>query len=164
MAFLDVIVSTKGSVQGRGGFDWTKASNRWMQATGPAVRDAIKAKAPVSKTPMVAAFRGAGPGRLRDSIRFQSSTSTGVARSEFIAQVPYAGYVVNGTRPHRIVPRQAKMLHFLTAADGVPVFAHGVNHPGTKANPFAQRSVEAMVPMVRTVFTEIMQAAMGGTP
>lgn len=152
---MDVVVSTKGSPEGRGGFQWTRAANSWAQAVGPPVRDAIRKRAPVGKGP--------GAGKLRDRIRARTSGSSGAVRAEFIAYVPYAGYVRDGTRAHVIVPRNASVLRFTSAA-GSPVFAHRVNHPGTKPNPFAKDAVVAQLPMVRAAFTDIMRTAMGGKP
>lgn len=45
------------------------------------------------------------------------------------------GFVVRRTKPHEIVPKNAKILVF-TGRDGSTVFARRVNHPGTKANRF----------------------------
>lgn len=52
----------------------------------------------------------------------------------------YALFVHEGTGPHVIVPRRAKVLRFNTAR-GV-VFARKVYHPGTRAQPWLR---EAMV-------------------
>lgn len=49
----------------------------------------------------------------------------------------YAIYVHEGTRPHRITPKTAKALYFGGK------FSKGVNHPGTKPNPFMPRILEA---------------------
>jgi hypothetical protein len=57
------------------------------------------------------------------------------------ALASYAVYVVKGTRPHVIRPVNASVLAF-EASDGSMVFAHMVNHPGTKPNPFMQEAAE----------------------
>lgn len=154
MTFLDVIVSTQGSPEGRGGTAWTAAADHWAVTVGLVARDAVKARAPVG--------RGVSAGQLRNSINMQRSGGAGVMQVDIVAFVPYAGYVVDGTRPHMIVPRNAKVLHF--QAGGADVFTRRVNHPGTKPNPFARVAVEAVLPAVRAAFTEIMQEAMGGMP
>lgn len=62
------------------------------------------------------------------------------------------GYVSGGTKPHRIVPKRAKVLHFQGnyqaktspgsipagpgGASGPEVFSKGVMHPGTKPRNF----------------------------
>lgn len=48
-------------------------------------------------------------------------------------------FVLDGTRPHIIVPRRAKALRF--EAGGSVVFARRVRHPGTKANNFLGRAL-----------------------
>lgn len=53
--------------------------------------------------------------------------------------VKYAEYVNFGTKPHTILPRTKKVLKFKIG--GKVVFATRANHPGTKANPFVERTV-----------------------
>ncbi|PVX26225.1 MAG: hypothetical protein CW691_02130, partial [Candidatus Bathyarchaeum sp.] len=55
--------------------------------------------------------------------------------------VPYAKFVVEGTRPHEIRPVSANVLVF-KAKSGDLVFTRLVRHPGTKPNPFIQRAVD----------------------
>jgi len=74
---------------------------------------------------------------------------------------PYAIFVEKGTRPHIIEPKTKKALRFFPSALGVlsgapqsllglqasmlqPIFARRVHHPGTKPNPFVQRTRDAM--------------------
>lgn len=57
------------------------------------------------------------------------------------AQTDYAMFVHEGTRPHVIVPRRAKVLAWQSNS-GV-AFAKRVNHPGTKAQPWLAKSAEA---------------------
>jgi HK97 gp10 family phage protein len=56
---------------------------------------------------------------------------------------PYAAYVEFGTRPHKIVPKNASTLAF--TINGRKVYAKAVNHPGTKAQPFVRPAFEAWV-------------------
>lgn len=51
------------------------------------------------------------------------------------------GYVINGTRPHQIRPVRARALRFTVG--GRVVFARLVNHPGTTANDFLNKSLPA---------------------
>jgi hypothetical protein len=50
------------------------------------------------------------------------------------AKAKYASFVENGTKPHRIVVRRKKALHWEDG--GVHYFAKSVNHPGTAPRPF----------------------------
>ena len=82
-------------------------------------------------------------GRLRNAIKeaplsFQGFKVEGGIEID-LADVPYAGYVRWGTRPHVIRARNAKALHFQMG--GRDVFCKSVNHPGTKPNYFMERAV-----------------------
>lgn len=57
------------------------------------------------------------------------------AEGEFGALAAYASYVEDGTKPHKIVARNAQSLRW-TDEGGAVHFARSVNHPGTKPNPF----------------------------
>lgn len=73
-------------------------------------------------------------GRLRAGIvaRFVRGSESSVTW-EILSPTPYAKFIENGTRPHVIVPRNAKALRFVV--NGQVVFAKKVNHPGTRAYP-----------------------------
>lgn len=60
-----------------------------------------------------------------------------------IADTEYALFVHEGTRPHLIVARNAKVLRF--DMNGNAVFAAKVKHPGTKAQPWLVRALEQVV-------------------
>lgn len=49
---------------------------------------------------------------------------------------PYIGFVTRGTRPHRIEPRNRRALSWPGGRHPV----RGVNHPGTRPNPFIPES------------------------
>lgn len=134
---------------------WHAGGKRWADVAGPLIRGAMKEKAPVGKGPAA--------GKFRDSIGYRTTVLASSIRLEFRSSVPHAPFVIDGTRPHVITPRTARMLHFTTGA-GIEVFARRVNHPGTKANPFARRAVEPHLPQVQESFTTIMREALGGMP
>lgn len=72
-------------------------------------------------------------GRLKASVKKQTFGSRGlVFVSKAIA--PHAFYVLEGTRPHKIVAKHKKALKI----PGFGVFK-SVQHPGTKANPFVDK-------------------------
>ena len=58
--------------------------------------------------------------------------------------VDYASHVIFGTRPHRIVARNARVLRFETASGDI-VFRRSVFHPGTQPNDFISRAVARSV-------------------
>ncbi|MFB0518410.1 MAG: HK97 gp10 family phage protein [Acidobacteriota bacterium] len=55
-------------------------------------------------------------------------------RGEVTTGVPYAEHVEAGTRPHPIVARKGRVLHFVV--EGRDVFTPRVSHPGSKPYPF----------------------------
>jgi hypothetical protein len=82
-------------------------------------------------------------GNLRNSIYEEVRVDRRAILALVGAKASYAEYVHEGTRPHTIVPRKTGgVLAF--KIDGVMVFATKVHHPGTAANPFLARAVEAV--------------------
>ena len=69
--------------------------------------------------------------------------------------VPYARFVHEGTRPHKIFPRNKKMLRW-PAKDGhgfISPWKKGfVDHPGTKPDPFLYQATDRMKPHINEVF------------
>ena len=65
-------------------------------------------------------------------------------------------YQDEGTRPHVILPRRARVLRFEVGGD--LVFAHRVNHPGTKARLFTKQLQKSwqrgVVPFIRAALEE----------
>jgi hypothetical protein len=85
-------------------------------------------------------------GRLRANIRPAPFKMTGPFKGEGgievdLKAVPYAGYVMYGTKPHVIRARRAPALRFYWPKVGRVVFFKKVNHPGTKANRFLERAM-----------------------
>lgn len=142
--------------EGRGA--WSVGASRWAAATRPLVRNALKEKAPVGKS----ASGGKG-GKFRASITQHTKSMSNSVVLEFGSPMPYTPFIVDGTRPHVIVPRNARVLHFRTAA-GADVFARRVNHPGTRPNDFTRRAVLPLLPEVQESFSLIMREVFGGTP
>ena len=76
-------------------------------------------------------------GRLKGAVQKQYSGTGGyVFVSKAMCQ--YADWVIDGTGPHRIVPKSKKALR-----TPYGVFK-AVNHPGTKGNPFVDKAASAM--------------------
>lgn len=79
-------------------------------------------------------------GRLRASIRADPPRIFSLRGSVTVgSDVEYAAMVNDGTRPHVIRPRNARVLRFRVG--GQVVFARVVNHPGTRARPFLDRAL-----------------------
>jgi hypothetical protein len=82
------------------------------------------------------------PGGMKARIRAQvRRTGTGDFQGVIKVDHPAAIYVLNGTRPHRIVPRTKKALRFTVG--GQVVFATVVHHPGNKQNNFLKEALRA---------------------
>lgn len=70
-------------------------------------------------------------GYLKRQIRALPLDETGpVLSGEIVADTAYAGFTDAGTQPHLIFPKRARVLAWEGA--GGAVFAHRVNHPGTR--------------------------------
>lgn len=136
-------------------FDFQAAALRWASTINPLVVGAVRARAPVGKGPTA--------GGLRRSVTSRRVQSAGSVSLQVGATATYAPFVVDGTRPHMIQARNARVLRFTTSG-GQTLFRPRVNHPGTKPNPFAREAVAAVLPAVQEIFTAIMREAMGGTP
>jgi hypothetical protein len=137
---------------------WKLGAAQWAYVTRPLVRNALKSKAPIGQ-----GGRGGKPGAFRASITQHTTTRTGSVKLEFGSPLFYTKYIVGGTRPHVIVPRNARVLHFRTDS-GANVFARSVNHPGTRANHFVSRAVAPLLPVLQESFSTVMHEAFGGTP
>ena len=98
-------------------------------------------------------------GNFSETIRFRSFQTGGNIGFTTSAEQPLGNYIVFGTRKHRIYPRSAGALYFFWGKVGmytvVPKGGKGmtgvsggkfwigkgyVNHPGTEANPYAERA------------------------
>ncbi len=72
----------------------------------------------------------------------QNAHGDGSISLEWRAPDPLSTFILEGTKPHEIVPVNAKVLAFM-GADGSMVFTRKVNHPGTAPNDFVSRAWEA---------------------
>lgn len=111
----------------------------WESQIAPEILAEMKRRAPVSMEP--------GGGRLRDSLKYERRNTGRGVEARFLSNVSYAKFVDEGTKPHRIEPREARVLHWSSGASDV--FARSVNHPGTRANPFIQRAIDSLMPWVK---------------
>lgn len=79
-------------------------------------------------------------GTLRRSIGMDVTAAGTTITLSVFAKAKHASFVEQGTRPHVIMPRKARVLRFQSG--GKTVFAMRVNHPGTKPRPFLRPAVE----------------------
>jgi hypothetical protein len=59
--------------------------------------------------------------------------------------LPYAASIHDGSKPHRILPK-GKFLRFVPKGGNAFVFSKGVNHPGTKPDPFLYNAATKQEP------------------
>jgi hypothetical protein len=95
----------------------------------------------VKSTNMVAMVaRSIAPGTMGRHIRVAISPAGG-GLGMIISEHPATTYVLYGTKPHVIIAKKGKYLKFNVGGDDI--FRHKVNHPGTKANNFLLKALEA---------------------
>ncbi|MGA5202815.1 hypothetical protein [Streptomyces variegatus] len=74
------------------------------------------------------------PGSMGDYVTWTVEEGPGGLQGIVRCDHPAVRFVLDGTRPHIIVPRRAKALRF--QGRGGIVFAKRVRHPGTRPNDF----------------------------
>lgn len=77
---------------------------------------------------------GVRTGALRASLHMRHMRDPRGQQLWIGSKLNYALAHHEGTKPHVITPKSAKMLRFVSR--GQIVYAHSVNHPGTKANKY----------------------------
>lgn len=83
----------------------------------------------------------------------------GEAKTSITSDAPYLGFVVGGTRPHDIYPRDKQALYWPGANHPV---TH-VHHPGTRPNDFLQKAVDDSKDAVEAfVVGQLEMVAVGG--
>lgn len=107
------------------------------------IEGTAKRESPVNKK--------SGGGNLRQSIRSQM---IGIAKGSVEVGADYGIYVHEGTRPHIIRVRTKKVLADKRTGD---IFGTVVNHPGTRANPFLQRAVDANRDFINNEFIQAIK-------
>ena len=77
---------------------------------------------------------GVRTGALRASLHMRHMRDPRGQQLWIGSELNYALAHHEGTKPHVITPKSGKMLRFVSR--GQVVYAHSVNHPGTKANRY----------------------------
>lgn len=88
--------------------------------------------------------------KLRRNIYARTSGLEGQVGPD-LSIVPYALYVHEGTRAHEIRPVTKQALYW----EGAPHPVKLVHHPGTKPNPFVQKTAEEMTEPINKIFKGI---------
>lgn len=114
-----------------------------IEKTAFKIEGEAKRKAPVNKQ--------SGGGNLRQSI---SSRMTGKASAIVESKASYSAYVDQGTRPHIIRARNAKVLANLRTGR---IFGKIVHHPGTKAQPYFSDAVSEGETYLNDSLTQALQ-------
>ncbi|MHA6764682.1 HK97-gp10 family putative phage morphogenesis protein [Streptacidiphilus sp. PAMC 29251] len=140
------VTGAQGSPLSR--FNWRVAAARWAEQVEPLVKDRLRQAAPVGKGP--------GAGRLKDSIRSERVAGAASVVLTFTANVPYAGFVLSGTAPHDIRPRNAQALRW--DGPGGPMFARVVHHPGTRPDPFPERAIRPLEAVIQAAMRSAITA------
>lgn len=85
-------------------------------------------------------------GRLRQSITGITIRTGPLGVAGLVgANVDYAVYVHEGTRPHTIRPKDGREFVTFRTSSGRQVFAKEIHHPGTKPHPFLRRALMEVV-------------------
>lgn len=85
--------------------------------------------------------RREAPGRMGDYISWKVSEGPRGLQGVIVCDHHAVRWVLDGTRPHLIRPRRAKVLRF--EVGGRVVYTNLVRHPGTKPNNFLGRALRA---------------------
>ena len=88
-------------------------------------------------------------GFLRDSVT-KEFTANGFS---VFPTAPYAKFVDQPTRPHRIFPSNARVLRWFDG--GQPIFSAFVQHPGTKGSFFVKRTKEGVKQVLKELYVWI---------
>ena len=73
---------------------------------------------------------------------------------------PYASHVEFGTRPHIIVPKNKRFLHWKVS--GKSIFAKKVNHPGTPPRNYLRGAWAAIRPRVPKIAKAVIEQHLRG--
>jgi hypothetical protein len=118
---------------------WGGMTGRFLDRRATDLQTKAVADAPVGQP-----GQGHTPGTLKSSITTYNTyedtelcARVGTSPEVDAGNIGYGYFVHEGTRPHTIIPKQAKALRFVVG--GRIVYATKVNHPGTAPNPYLAR-------------------------
>jgi hypothetical protein len=110
--------------------------------------DGLEREAPLGPDPEINPYsqQDTSHPHLRDLFRAEIIPLGDGVSISFTNSAPYVEYVLEGTAPHAITPVNGQFLVF--PMGGEWIFARGVQHPETPANPFVERAVDELLPEI----------------
>ncbi len=147
---------TVGGADRRIRFDWEAAAGAWAARAEPLGLAARRGAAPVSRDN--GDPRKPKGGTFRDSITARTERSPGSLMIAYYSRVPYAPFILAGTRPHPITARNAPRLAFI-GGDGAWHFPVTVSHPGTKPDRFPEKVIPPLSPLLGWEFARAAREA-----
>lgn len=93
------------------------------------------------------------PSPLFESVFNRPTERGGREVGHDLGRAPYAPFVIFGTRPHTIRPREKKALRW--ASGGEFVFAKWVNHPGYAGDDYLTTSMRAALDQLGRIISDI---------
>jgi len=128
-------------------------------ASYPAIAAPILQSAIVASQAIMAKFTNASTVPIRTGYLSQNwGFDIGTLTARWYPKAAYAPYVEFGTAPHEIRPINKRVL--ANAKTG-QFFGTLVHHPGTKANPFLERIIDAAQPTVDALFVQALDKITG---
>ena len=121
----------------------TAEYGRAIERTAFKIEGDAKRAAPVNK--------GSGGGTLRQSI---SSKMTGKASAVIQSKAKYSAYVDQGTKPHIIRVKNARVLANRRTGQ---IFGKVVRHPGTRKNPYFTNALKGNESFMNNELQNAMQ-------
>jgi hypothetical protein len=123
-------------------------------ASYPSIATPIVQSAIVAAQAILAKFTNPSTVPIRSGYLVQNwGFDIGNLQARWYPKAAYAPYVELGTAPHII---EAKNARVLANAKTGQIFGRTVHHPGTRANPFLERIIQASQPDIDTHFVSAL--------
>jgi hypothetical protein len=102
----------------------------------------------------------AGAGRhIKSGALFQSVFNRQISGGREVghdrARAPHAAFVIQGTRPHGIAPKNKKALRW--AGPNGFIFSKFVNHPGYKGDPYMDNASDKALAQFNTILDTVLR-------
>lgn len=134
-------------------FEWITETTMRAELIRRPVLAELQHETPVAQK----VIKGVEPGYLRDNIHSEVAAGAGTVTLRYTTDAEYADWLIDGTGPHEIVPRNARYLHWVDPGTGEDVFRSRVWHPGTQPNDFPGRTADRVRPLVESAFGTVFE-------